>query len=237
MASIAIEAAELSKTYRRFWRRPVPALDGLSLRLRSGERLGLLGPAGSGKTTFVNVLRSRTQPDSGSVRIFGKPPARASSFAYCTGAAFLQESFTLRHELLVIDEPFRNASEADRRVILQRLTALGREGATMLLCSRRLADVGPVCTEVAVLDAGRVAAHRRLNDRGNPDGLRVLVTALPEALQERLTSRGLVIRWTGPSCWIELFDRGEVCAVIEEVRASGGWVQGVEEMRPQRGSR
>lgn len=50
----------------------VAALDGLSLEVRPGEILGLIGPNGSGKTTFVNVCTGVVVPDSGTVRYQGQ---------------------------------------------------------------------------------------------------------------------------------------------------------------------
>jgi branched-chain amino acid transport system ATP-binding protein len=52
------------------------ALDGVSLRLRRGEVLGLIGPNGAGKTTLVNVLTGFQQVDSGEVRLAGADIAR-----------------------------------------------------------------------------------------------------------------------------------------------------------------
>ena len=49
------------------------ALDGASLTIRDGEVLGLLGPNGAGKSTLVRTIMGRVRPDSGDVRIFGKP--------------------------------------------------------------------------------------------------------------------------------------------------------------------
>ena len=45
----------------------VVALDEMSLTLREGEILGLIGPNGSGKTTFFDVISGFTTPDAGSV--------------------------------------------------------------------------------------------------------------------------------------------------------------------------
>jgi branched-chain amino acid transport system ATP-binding protein len=52
------------------------AIDGVSLRLRRGEVLGLIGPNGAGKTTLVNVLTGFQQVDSGQVRLAGADIAR-----------------------------------------------------------------------------------------------------------------------------------------------------------------
>jgi branched-chain amino acid transport system ATP-binding protein len=55
------------------------ALDGLSLTLREGEILGLVGPNGSGKTTCINVISGLYAADGGSLHFAGKPIAGMAS--------------------------------------------------------------------------------------------------------------------------------------------------------------
>jgi branched-chain amino acid transport system ATP-binding protein len=47
------------------------ALDGVDLTVGEREIVGLIGPNGSGKTTFFNVLTGYYRPDAGSVRLGG----------------------------------------------------------------------------------------------------------------------------------------------------------------------
>lgn len=49
----------------------IRALDGIDLEVARGTTLGLLGPNGSGKTTFVRVLATLTHPDSGRAFVEG----------------------------------------------------------------------------------------------------------------------------------------------------------------------
>lgn len=57
------------------------ALDGVSLTVRTGELVLLVGMTGSGKSTLLKVLAGLIDPDEGAVRIDGaplpRPPARA----------------------------------------------------------------------------------------------------------------------------------------------------------------
>jgi len=59
----------------------VVALDGLDLAVKSNEILGLIGPNGSGKTTFFNVISGIYRPQAGTLTFEGRDITRASSRA------------------------------------------------------------------------------------------------------------------------------------------------------------
>ena len=63
-----VELSSVSKTYRQA---KAPALDGITLSIRSGSFFGLLGPNGAGKTTLLSILCTLIRPDSGTVFIAG----------------------------------------------------------------------------------------------------------------------------------------------------------------------
>ncbi|MGY1858356.1 ABC transporter ATP-binding protein [Modestobacter sp. SYSU DS0290] len=69
----ALEMHAVSKTYARRGRPPQRALDGLELVVGDGGVHGLLGPNGSGKTTMIRIALGLVRPDSGEVRLLGRP--------------------------------------------------------------------------------------------------------------------------------------------------------------------
>jgi ABC-2 type transport system ATP-binding protein len=71
-----IHIAGLKKTYRGPGG-PVPAVKGIDVSIAPGETVALLGPNGAGKSTTIDMLLGLTQPDAGTVTVFGKPPREA----------------------------------------------------------------------------------------------------------------------------------------------------------------
>lgn len=68
----------VSKSFKDESGREVPILKDFSYRIRRGDRIGVLGKNGSGKTTFLRLLVNELSPDSGSVKI--KPELEFSYF-------------------------------------------------------------------------------------------------------------------------------------------------------------
>jgi ABC-2 type transport system ATP-binding protein len=67
-----IRLTHLTKSYGN-----VRAVRDVSLSIAPGETVALLGPNGAGKSTTIEMVLGLTRPDSGSVSLFGLPPAQA----------------------------------------------------------------------------------------------------------------------------------------------------------------
>lgn len=68
---VLISLEDLRKFYG-----PDPVLDGVTLELRAGEKVGLVGPNGVGKTTLLRVIAGQLDPDGG--RRWQRPRLRIS---------------------------------------------------------------------------------------------------------------------------------------------------------------
>ena len=75
---MTLEAKNLTFRYPR--RGAAPVLEGVSLTLRPGERLGLSAPSGRGKTTLCKLLAGWEEPSGGQVLLDGLPLARYRGF-------------------------------------------------------------------------------------------------------------------------------------------------------------
>jgi len=64
---VVLEVRDLTKSFGG-----LAALDRVSLTVREGEIVGIIGPNGSGKTTLINVISGFLKPDKGSVRLEGE---------------------------------------------------------------------------------------------------------------------------------------------------------------------
>lgn len=112
-----------------------PALEHVSLAVREGEFLGLVGPNGGGKSTLLKLVLGLFRPGSGEVRVAGGTP---------------QES---RRVIGYVPQYARFAR--DFPISVEETVLLGRLGTTRLLGGYRAADreaAHLAMTETEVLD-------------------------------------------------------------------------------------
>ncbi len=168
------------------------ALDNVSLSLRQGEILGLIGPNGSGKTTLINVVTGLYPASGGTVRADGiditnKPPHLIAR----SGLARTFQTIRLFRELTVQE----NVEVAGVSMGLGRASARERADAVLEEMGlsgwkENLAGALPYGLERRVEVARALAMQPRfllldepaagLNEEESDDLLRILVS-IPEA--------------------------------------------------------
>ena len=68
--------------------RTITALDQISLIVRAGEILSVLGLNGAGKTTLVKIIAGLIEPERGTIRLDGVDGTSRKHYRKCIGEEF-----------------------------------------------------------------------------------------------------------------------------------------------------
>ena len=80
------------------------ANDAISLSLKRGEVVALLGENGAGKTTLMNILFGHYTADEGQIEVFGKMlPSGDPNAALSAGIGMVHQHFTLADQMTVLE--------------------------------------------------------------------------------------------------------------------------------------
>jgi general nucleoside transport system ATP-binding protein len=233
------------------------ANDAISLNVRRGEVLALLGENGAGKSTLVAILFGHYVADSGSIEAFGAPlPPGQPRAALDVGIGMVHQHSTLADNLSVLDNVM-----AGSEPLWRPWSRRGAARARLLQAARRFGlDVRPDA-QVADLSVGerqRVEILKALIGRESHPGARVLILDEPtavltpresEALFEtlgRMVEQGLSIVFISHkldevlrvSNRIAVLRAGKLVALADAAQASASqlalWMVGHDVTPPQR---
>lgn len=126
----ALQAHQLSVNYDK-----TPVLWDISLKIPSGEIVGIIGPNGAGKSTFIKTALGLLQPISGKIEFFGQP------LSAC------------RRRIAYV--PQRESVDWDFPILVRDLVLMGRYGSLGLFRWPRQADQAAVdhCLELVGMSA------------------------------------------------------------------------------------
>jgi ATP-binding cassette subfamily F protein 3 len=121
---ILLSARDLSRQFEA-----APVFSGVTFDVRPGERIGLVGPNGTGKTTLLNILAGRDHADTGSVEVH--PSADLALLeqeaAFAPGRTLIDEAkeglahlYDLQREAIELAEKMATADPADQERLHRR---------------------------------------------------------------------------------------------------------------------
>lgn len=183
MQSKAIVCEGLAKSYVRKLRKPgfwgavqglfssqselVPAVQGLSFSVERGERVGLIGENGAGKSTTLKMLTGILMPTSGRLEVLGRGPWRQRrELAARIGVVFgqrpqllwdipVRETFTLLKTMYRVESKLFDATYAEAVKRLELEPLLGVAVRKLSLGQRMRCDLAASllhAPEIAFLD-------------------------------------------------------------------------------------
>jgi simple sugar transport system ATP-binding protein len=148
----------------------------ISLELKAGEVLALLGENGAGKSTLVSILFGHYTADTGSIEVFGKPLTAGDPKAALTaGIGMVHQHFTLADNLSVLDNVMMGSES-----LWQPFTRRGKARSNLMAVAKRFGlDVDPAATvgRLSVGERQRVEILKALYR-----GARILILDEPTAV-------------------------------------------------------
>ena len=170
----------------------VPALKGIDLDIEPGQIVGLLGPNGSGKTTFIKLANGLLTPNGGEIRINGNTPGPAtkSIVAYLPDREFLPGYMKVGALMKYYVDFFRDFNESKA---IEMFRSLGiqpdmtirsmskgtREKVQLVLCMSREAQVYLLDEPIGGVDpAARDYILRTIISNYNPRAVVMISTHL-----------------------------------------------------------
>lgn len=108
-----LEGHDLTFFYRG--RKKTPVIDGLDLTISPGERVGLRGPSGRGKTTLCKLLAGYERPVRGKVLLDGRPIREYRGF--CPVQMIWQHPEMVVDPLLRMKQTMEEAGDIEERLL------------------------------------------------------------------------------------------------------------------------
>ena len=182
-----LQCRNLSKKYGA-----TEALRGIDLELEAGRIVGLLGPNGSGKTTFIKLANGLLKPSEGEILIDGNSPGKETKaeVAYLPDRDFLPDYMSVSQLIKYYSDFFSDMNTAkaeemlrsldlDKDMKLKKMSKGTKEKVQLILTMSRDAKVYFLDEPIAGVDpAARDYILRTIITNYNPDARVVISTHL-----------------------------------------------------------
>jgi len=159
----------------------------LSFTVRKGERVGIRGASGVGKTTLFNLLLGFYTPASGSIRIDGEPLTAANRRAWLDNVGYVAQHVFLTDGTLIDNvAPGLDTAQIDRARALEALAAAGLDGFAATLPQGPDTPVGECGCRLSGGERQRIGIARALYKQAGVLLLDEATSALDIPTEERI---------------------------------------------------
>jgi len=219
-SGFVLECKDLSKRYGAR-----TALEGVNISIPKGRIVGLLGPNGSGKTTFMKIANGLLVPSAGSISICGNAPGveTKKAISYLPDANYLPEWMTVSRLLKMYSEFFEDFDPAkagdmikrlgiDEKQHLKALSKGTREKVQLILAMSRAASLYMLDEPIGGIDpAARDYVLNTIIGNYNEEGSVLISTHLIRDIEQILDD-------------VIFINNGHVvlCKSVDEIREENG---------------
>ena len=110
-----------------------PALKNVSMKIRQGEKIALVGQNGSGKTTLVKLLLHLYEPNAGAITLNGIPVKEYTTDSYKAHFTTVFQDFKMFSMSVAENVLLRPLCEGDEEIVTQALKKSGAYDKVMSL--------------------------------------------------------------------------------------------------------
>jgi ATP-binding cassette, subfamily B, bacterial len=93
-----------------------PILQDVSVSIRAGEKVGIVGPSGAGKTTIVHLIQRLHEVQSGTILIDGQPIGSVSQDSLRSVLSVVPQEISLFHRSIIENIRFGHPAATDEEV-------------------------------------------------------------------------------------------------------------------------
>ena len=172
-----IEIKNLNKSYG-----DLRVLNDISVDIKKGEVIAIIGPSGGGKSTFLRCINRLEEPDSGHIKINGEDILDKASaekradellksvglsdkkFAYphkLSGGQkqriAIARSLAMEPEVILFDEPTSALDPEMSGEVLDIMKDVAARGITMLVVTHEMGFARNVANRIFFMDKGKIA--------------------------------------------------------------------------------